>query len=1300
MTRFRSNNELSSIVDGAFDASPENIAKSPQLASVVNESFDQALPETRRNPFGSFRAPDAIHDSAFERFFRGAKQSLVPLLPIPGEVGARLSEEAEFSAPAAGTAGFLGNVTGSIIPNALMLLVPGAQPMVAANFAGFGAGEFLEEAQGQGLSDSEIIAGAVGAGVIEGVTELVGTKIIAKIGVDVAKPIGRAILQKDFKQASKFTIRFLEDAGVEGGEEVTALVLENFNKVATGLITPEEALQNIKRDALITFAGGSIAGAALGVISLATPAARLEFRAALDERQNILQDIEKMSSSDKNDLFRSVNQILHQNQIQTDSKIESQTSPSVTPEQAENAEFVRSVLINEGVQEELPQASELAEQSIRDEPLGLRRPPQRDRSLEALSFNELNTERRSAIKELDQLEKQFDENPDLTQTDLEFKRKLIVAQDRFSAVETEDFRRDEIVGKDVDQLFKDFVKKVGDIPTDLSGLPSEANESLFQAKLILGEIVGQGNEPSQKVLDDLINSSDRDISEIAISDIKKAVKLGLLEPGPAFGQDEVKKLAQTPKDLSSASTPLKEDPLLNSVDSRPFETTISSVNEEIANTLRRRRVLPSGKLSKPPSDNVLKLIYGLEEGASLDTMAEFMGGGEDSVTWNTLFGEIKKGRDSSLDSYYTITDQWHEAIAQTGIQLGGSKMRAMSPALAGLNLFQTVRQREKVSKAITQSIQLSGGQTVKMHPSQLMFLAASLQDQQTRRLILSQSTPVIIEGQPSGSEFILTKDDVATIEQSLDPQQRAMVNSFVEIVNGPLRELYVQYSERQFGENRAREDTYVPRHRSSDQIKAVRPDSSQASQQIAMDRVGINKERTEDTTQPIEVRDLFLEFANLNWTINQLRFVSPTVQSARRVLAEPSVSRTVRESTRGSRALRRFTDHYDEIDAGVVGRTIQPRMSADSAFGKLARNVSKGVLGFSPTVPFYQPVSLINASFEMDTRFLMRAWLEQAHFNPAVDKRMKEVGAIRFRSEGSTYSLINEGAAIGQQPQALLGVNPKNELAFSAIRFFDGMAVRTIWRGAELQAESEFKRGIIPEDQQFERAKQIATNVINRTQPTSDPLYVSGLALQRRSRGGVAALLTMFRGQTSKTVDMIHREIVRMSISPTRRLRSAANIFVLTFVMGFILAVIREIIQSALRGFQEDTEQEDNLVQRLAVDTTRRAAGVAVLGEWVFAVTRPLVELTAEKAFDVDEVFGSGNIFDPDFSPVTGIMEQMVRKSNQLTNKIQNDAEAEEILDVALDIAANIAALHGVPILAPVREAKKAYKQVAKSSRP
>jgi hypothetical protein len=1103
VAKFRNNKQLSQLVDSSFGDTPTDVIDGNDvLSNLISDSFDESLPNIARNPFGTFRAPDAIHDPAGERFLRGVKQGLVPMLPIPGEVGARLQEEAQFSAPAAGTAGFLGNVTGSIIPNALMLVFPATAPLVVANFAGSAAGQsFVEDGN---------VQAAIGAGVIESVTELLGTKLIAKIGVDAAKPLGRAILQKDFKAASKFTLRLLQDSGIEGGEEVTALVLNNFNQVSAGLITPEEALSNIKRDSLITFAGGSIGGAALGVISLATPGARLEFRAVINQHALITERISQLSGSEKNDMIDVASDIVRQRNLQEFSGIQSQTSPAVTKEQADDAEYVMSLLRNE--------------------------------------------------------------------SDVQIAQEVAAAQPP-------------------------------EVPTD----------------------------------------------------------------GP------------------------KQDPLLNSVSSRPFEPIVAGINQEITQSLKRRKQLPSGQLSKAPRDSVLKLIYGLEEGSSIDTMAEFLGGSEDSITWHTLFGDIKQGRESSMDGYYNITDLWHQAIKDSGIELGSSRMRLMSPAMAGVNLFQTARQGEKVTKAITQDVTLSGGNTIKMHQSQLMFLAASLQDKQTSRLILSGKTPLIIQGQPSGSEFILTKADLAVIEQSLDPQMRAMVNSFVEIVNGPLRDTYVEYSQRQFGVNKAKKGTYVPRHRSGDQIQAVSAVSSTANQQLAMDRVGINKERIEDPTRPIEIRDMFLEFANLNWTINQLRFVSPTVQSARRVLADPAISRTIRESTRGQRTLRRFTDHYDEIEAGVVGRTIQPRMSADSAFGRLARNVSKGVLGFSPTVPFYQPVSLINASFEMDKRFLMRAWLEQAHFNPAVNERMLKVGAIRFRAEGSTYSLINEGAAIGQQPQALLGVKPKNEVAFSAIRFFDGMAIRTIWRASELQAQSEIKRGLVPEGQEFERASQIATRVINRTQPTNDPLYVSGIALQRRTSGGAAALLTMFRGQTSKTVDMIHREMIRASTSPARRFQSAANIFVLTFGLAFVVSVIREIVRAALRGFAPDPG-EDNLTQRLLKETISKAAGILVLGEFINFFARPALELITSEGLGAEDVFGKRNMFDPDFSPATGILEDMVRKSGQLANKIQNDKDAIEILDVATDIAALAGVLFGIPILAPVRESKKIYKQIAKDS--
>jgi len=1343
------NARLSSIFLQEFNApSDSGSVESPKLTGMVRQQFELDAPEVDTTP--TFNAPDNTHDTALDSFGRAFKGSLIPLLPIPGEVGARLTENATlFNRPSSGLSGFLGSVAGSIVPNALMLLSPTTATVVLANFAGASAGEDLRE-NGNILS-------AIGAGVFESASEFLGTKLISKIGKEGMKPIGRALLDGDLKATTKAIMLVLEKAGVvEGGEEVATLVANNYWKVAIGVLTPQQALENIKREGLITFAGGVVGGAALGIVSLVSPGARAEFRSLTAERQAMVAEIKAMSESERQDLAVAVQSFLDDDVKANDTEIDTPDLVPLTDIQKDSADFILSVVVEDS------SGSRSALDRLRKEAKDLRSEERQEaakvehqesaNAVAAVFRNSvLNIKEKAKVlvlMEAEELQQQIIE-------ERQFARQAIAstrAQERALANERVGPLCRQLKGQQqaVRNLNKDLRAAISD-----SGLPvAEKNKLLASTKSDiktkealfkrLADVVRVQNQviqrEAQQGLTATLKRADR-VSKITPEQqellesftsmfqvVKPSGKMvrrlkGLQDfiernPDALIPQKVLDRLTRLEgKAVADLSTQEANDAnevitsilhqielknkLLGAQGSRNRERTISTIAEEIAETLTRRRELPSGKLSKEPSDGVSKLVFGLEERASLDTMAEFLGGSDASTTWQTLFGDIKQGRELALDSYYTITDLWQEVIERTNLKLNSKKMNAKSPALAKLDMFQSTVNRERVTKAVVKSVSLANGQTIQAHSSELMFLAATLQDQETRELILLQNAPLVIQGQSTDKAFTLAESDVARIEAALESEDRIMVGGFLEIINGPLRDLYIEYSLRQFGISKAKNGTYFPRHRVGEGLTEAQLSTPSGARQAAMDRVSINRDRTEDTTNPIEIRDIFLEFANLTWTITNLRYISAPVQSARHVMGDPRIAKAIKESTRGTRASRRFTDHYDLLDSAVVGRSIMPRMSADTTFGKMARNVSRGALGLSPTVPFYQPLSLINAGFEIPARFLTRALMEQAQFNPAVNRRMKRVGALRFRAEGSTYSLINEGAAIGAQKQTLLGVPPKNEIAFSAIRFFDGMTVRLVWRAAELQAASERRSGALTEDQEFDRAAEIATRTVNRTQPTNDPLYSSGLVLQKQKGSGTAAMLSLFRGQTAKTVDMITREMIRANESPARRLKSSANILILIFGSGAMVAMVQEMVAAGLRGFSLPPEDEEgDAVRRFALRTMQRGIGVFVLGEWLVTAVKPLIEVSIEQATGIEEPFGAGRTFDPDFSPITGLMEDIARNSTRLVNKISNDAEAEEVIDVATDLAAQIGATQGLPLLAPVREAKKIYKRIVGEAAP
>ena len=93
----------------------------------------------------------------------------------------------------------------------------------------------------------------------------------------------------------------------------------------------------------------------------------------------------------------------------------------------------------EGEVEATPRAE--APGSIFDEPLGLKRDPVVDTDLAGLSDDAFKGSQRSVNRALDDLERQMDDNPNRVDTDAEFRRKVIDAQDKYTSFEMEAFRR-------------------------------------------------------------------------------------------------------------------------------------------------------------------------------------------------------------------------------------------------------------------------------------------------------------------------------------------------------------------------------------------------------------------------------------------------------------------------------------------------------------------------------------------------------------------------------------------------------------------------------------------------------------------------------------------------------------------------------------------------------------------------------------------------------------------------------------------------------------------------------------------
>ena len=191
---------------------------------------------------------------------------------------------------AAGPAGLLTSTASAIgVPAAATgaAVIPGI--LLGAWYAGQTGGDTLKEYEaalnGGRVSTSTVVAKAVGYGFVEAAAEMLGFKLLGKVGEDVAAKIGKALVNnKGAAAVGAILSGAATDAGIEGLEELGTLVAQNVIDVSLGIKTFGEAAQEIIDQGPVTFAGGMLGGGMLLGPTLLTPGARAAYRDAARNR--------------------------------------------------------------------------------------------------------------------------------------------------------------------------------------------------------------------------------------------------------------------------------------------------------------------------------------------------------------------------------------------------------------------------------------------------------------------------------------------------------------------------------------------------------------------------------------------------------------------------------------------------------------------------------------------------------------------------------------------------------------------------------------------------------------------------------------------------------------------------------------------------------------------------------------------------------------------------------------------------------------------------------------------------------
>jgi len=663
-----------------------------------------------------------------------------------------------------------------------------------------------------------------------------------------------------------------------------------------------------------------------------------------------------------------------------------------------------------------------------------------------------------------------------------------------------------------------------------------------------------------------------------------------------------------------------------------------------------------------------------------DTFADFLSGGDDTLLHQIFYGDLNQGHRSRLGRYHHAIDVLHAAVQEAGFVLGSRTLARMSRTLAGQhNRFQAIYHKffnrsgpavqRGMTRAETRTIELSGERTLRVTSDELMGIVATLRDSRTRDLIEFEGTHIRLPGWATGVTIELTHSDIETIMDQLTDQEHVIVTRLMEYNNTIHKRAIAQWAAHQLGYDITFPENHWPRHRVRTREPKAGIDSGNYVGR-AVRELNIAHERTEERKLAIEIQGIFAEFNNLSWYVASLSELEPAMTTAQRALAHPHL-RAALSNTYGGAAIRYFEAHLNEMARESLGGQIR-QGPFSSVINPLLDRVAPAFLGLNPRVALYQVGSLIAARSEISEPYLIRALLTSA-LSPGVTQRMRTYSPmVRDRLEQSAIRLMSE--TLGKSPK-FLGFRPSGEWMMAMIRAMDTVAIRVIWRAAELKISHDHGAAL-QGDAYYAAVAALAEKTINRTQPVFDTINLAGMAIEARGSAGVRGL-TLLHAPRNANVNNAYRAAMNMRRDPSPRNVALQSWNIAATMIGtsmFITAAYE--LFGALLGKDYDDEWYERWSKRM-IDATAGNLYLGDVASWI-----------AQKATGLEQ-----HSYGLELSPATGLVEELMQSSFKLRDAITADSwSTTAFWDAMLDLAEAIGQYKGVGFVPAVRMARELVK--------
>jgi len=667
-----------------------------------------------------------------------------------------------------------------------------------------------------------------------------------------------------------------------------------------------------------------------------------------------------------------------------------------------------------------------------------------------------------------------------------------------------------------------------------------------------------------------------------------------------------------------------------------------------------------------------QMVFGTIEHINPDNLLELVGG-EGSTLHQVAYDEIRQGISRARAGTQQAADFVKKVAAQNGVNLDEPSGWYISTEYAGLmshleSLSSNVEGQVKPgrTKAELRDVIFNGDTLRQYTPAELMDLYNALKDNDFMLRLLA-GAPWRPSSHGVGTGIVFSENDILKIRKSTDVlshEERAIADALFDYVNNIEGPKYGKWADLELGHDNRVAHKYWHIDRNVDPNENLESALAQFNDRLVT-QANLAKDRGSDLKSEMIGGDIFRQFHNHVHIVEHLVELSQPLKQARRLINAGAVKKILMGSPHGKRLHSRLMAQYQQLAIEAIGGS---HKSVGFAGGLrwTMRNLSS-LLAFNPKVILYQHASIFTALDVIPGKYLKQAEADNSAFNADLDREIWTDPDLRARMETNASYLLTEGlttvsgARLGGKPTLM-------QHGMKGIRAADQTVIRALWQAAKYAGQDQGLEGDALRSFQAE----LTNKAVRRTQPTSDTIDASALAIEAKTDTG-AMLINMFRSARSRMASVLLTRLMKIIAGVGNPREHIVVMAVAAIGPAIAVAVVQYLFRLPFQD--EDDREKENTLKAFAVNVMANVAGVFPGGDYAASVV----------AAAVDE-----ETFDPN-NPLSSVFGKVLYGIEDLVN-LEDDEGLLDQIEAIMISAEAISAIWGKPFSWPIGFARKIYK--------